>query len=351
MRNPRNWIIVALLAALPLAVLGGALAQQQRSTTVDLRVWQSVASPDQYFVSIRSGGGSWSEAGTIPLTLGSLSGSRDYRYGDLSVTLAMPAPAPAPTATPTPSPTADPTATPGGAGPGGAGPGGDGGSGGGAGPGGGETSPTRTLVIESTPEASATPEPSPTPTPEGSATPEPSPTATPEGSATPEPSPTATPEPSPTATPEGSATPEPSPTPTPDSALAALQEAVRRAEAAHARAEAAYDEALKAYQNAERVYLAAFRPLHAAYVKETTAAYATYLARVEAGEDADSAYGDYLQVLIRASNHMNHSVADEAAAVIAARNAWGAADRARAAALTAVQQAYHNLPDPHDPDP
>ena len=330
MRNPRNWIIVALLAALPLAVLGGALAQQQRSTTVDLRVWQSVASPDQYFVSIRSGGGSWSEAGTIPLTLGSLSGSRDYRYGDLSVTLAMPAPAP--TATPTPSPTADPTATPGGAGPGG-----DGGSGGGAGPGGGETSPTRTLALESTPE------PSPTATPEGSATPEPSPTATPEGSATPEPSATRTP--------EESATPEPSATRTPDSALAALQAAVRRAEAAHARAEAAYDEALKAYQNAERVYLAAFRPLHAAYVKETTAAYATYLARVEAGEDADSAYGDYLQVLIRASNHMNHSVADEAAAVIAARNAWGAADRARAAALTAVQQAYHNLPDPHDPDP
>lgn len=39
MRNVRNWIIVALLATLPLAVLGGVLAQQQlRSTTVDLRV-------------------------------------------------------------------------------------------------------------------------------------------------------------------------------------------------------------------------------------------------------------------------------------------------------------------------
>ena len=59
MRNARNWIIVALLAALPLAVLGGVLAQQQRSTTVDVRVWQSVASPDQYYLSIRSGGGSW----------------------------------------------------------------------------------------------------------------------------------------------------------------------------------------------------------------------------------------------------------------------------------------------------
>ena len=53
MKNARNWIIVALLAALPLAVLGGALAQQQRLTTVDVRVWQSVASPEQYYLSIR----------------------------------------------------------------------------------------------------------------------------------------------------------------------------------------------------------------------------------------------------------------------------------------------------------
>ena len=119
MRNPRNWIIVALLAALPLAVLGGVLAQQQRSTTVDVRVWQSVASPDLFFLSIRSGGGSWAEAGTIPLTLGSLSESGDHRYGDLSVSLALPAPAP----TATPAPTANPG--------GGSGPS-DGGSGGGS---------------------------------------------------------------------------------------------------------------------------------------------------------------------------------------------------------------------------
>ena len=59
MKDVRNWIIAALLAALPLAVLGGVLAQQQRATTtVDGRVWQSVASPDQFYVSIRAGGGS-----------------------------------------------------------------------------------------------------------------------------------------------------------------------------------------------------------------------------------------------------------------------------------------------------
>ena len=174
MRNPRNWIIVALLAALPLAVLGGALAQQQRSTTVDVRVWQSVASPELFFLSIRSGGGSWAEAGTIPLTLGSLSESGDHRYGDLSVTLSTPAPAP--TATPAP------TANPGGGSGGGSGPG-DGGSGGGSGPDSGEASPTRTLAIESTPEPSATPTPEPTATPEPSATPTPEPTATPDDGA------------------------------------------------------------------------------------------------------------------------------------------------------------------------
>ena len=260
MRNARNWIIVALLAALPLAVLGGVLAQQQRSTTVDLRVWQSVASPDQYFVSIRSGGGSWGEAGTIPLTLGSLSGSGDHRYGDLSVTLSVPAPAP--TATPTPSPTADPTATPGGSGPGGSGGLGD-----------GETSPTRTLAIESTPEpsatatpdAGATPEPSATPAPDAGATPEPTATATPEASA---------PEPSATAAPEASATP------TPDAALGALRAAVRLAESALASAEAELERAEAAYHVALRTYNAEWvRPMRDAQAAWMTAGEAVETAR------------------------------------------------------------------------
>ena len=194
MGNFRNWIIAALLAAMPLAVLGGVLAQQQRvATTVDVRVWQSVASSDQFFVSIRSGGGSWAEAGTIPVSLGSLSESGAYRYGDLSVSLAMPAP-PAPTQAPaatraptaTATPTASPTATPapGGDEQGGSAPG-DGEQGsdeqGGGAPGGEETSPTRTIVIEPATTPSATAEPSPT------AEPAATPSATPETQPAPDP--------------------------------------------------------------------------------------------------------------------------------------------------------------------
>ena len=112
MRDIRNWIIAALLAALPLAVIGGVLAQQQRATTIDGRVWQSVASPDRFYVSIRADGGSWAEAGAIPVSLGGLSGSGDHRYGDFSATLALPAPsAPAPAATPDASATAEPSAS------------------------------------------------------------------------------------------------------------------------------------------------------------------------------------------------------------------------------------------------
>ena len=268
MRNPRNWIIVALLAALPLAVLGGALAQQQRSTTVDVRVWQSVASPELFFLSIRSGGGSWAEAGTIPLTLGSLSESGDHRYGDLSVTLSTPAPAPTatpvPTATPTKTatpdsgegegevkatptktsptrtagvnPTAEPTATPDGEAPGG-GPGDGGTPGDGRTPGGDETSPTRMIAIEAT--ATATPTATPSPTAEPTATP----SATPEPSATPTPEPTATAEPSATAeAPRDAAT------------LAALRYDVRLAESAVARAQAIYDAADTAYNEAHARY-------------------------------------------------------------------------------------------------
>lgn len=111
MKDIRNWIIAALLAALPLAVIGGVLAQQQRaSTTIEGRVWQSVASPDQFHVSIRADGGSWADAGAIPVSLDGLSGSGAYRYGDFAATLAVPAPS-APAATPDESATAEPSAS------------------------------------------------------------------------------------------------------------------------------------------------------------------------------------------------------------------------------------------------
>ena len=111
MKDIRNWIIAALLAALPLAVIGGVLAQQQRATTtVEGRVWQSVANPDQFQVSIRADGGSWTEASAIPVSLDGLSGSGAYRYGDFSTTLAVPTPS-APTAPPDESATAEPSAS------------------------------------------------------------------------------------------------------------------------------------------------------------------------------------------------------------------------------------------------
>ena len=68
---------------------------QSGSVAVEVRVWQSVASPDRYYVNARSGDGGWS--GTAPLSLGSTSGG--HRYGDVAVSVAIPeavAPASAP---------------------------------------------------------------------------------------------------------------------------------------------------------------------------------------------------------------------------------------------------------------
>ena len=275
MKNARNWIIVALLAALPLAVLGGALAQQQRSTTVDVRVWQSVASPEQYYLSIRSGGGSWSEAGTIPLTLGSISRSGDHRYGDLSVTLSAPAP------TPTPSPTATPTAAPAAA-PSGGGPG-DGGSGGSGGPDGGETTPTRTLAIESTPESTAT------------------------------------------------AAPDASATPTPDTALGALRAAVRLAEAALVGAERTHADALAAFQRADT-----------AFVEAQEAALNAYRARVaELQAERDAAARDRA-VAAAYDEYLAAQLADQRAAT-AAKEALLAAAGAVETARANLRQARNAL--------
>ena len=60
-------------------------------------------------------------------------------------------------------------------------------------------------------EATATPDPTPTPTPDPTPTPTPDPTPTP----TPDPTPTPTPDPTPTPTPDPTPTPTPDPTPTP----------------------------------------------------------------------------------------------------------------------------------------
>ena len=88
----KNWIIAALVA---FVAVGGAVGAFAGAHTVnrafEVRVWESVDDPSEHYLSIRSAGGSWETAGTIPvpLTDGASANGR-YRYGDLRVVLPVP---------------------------------------------------------------------------------------------------------------------------------------------------------------------------------------------------------------------------------------------------------------------
>ncbi len=74
-----NAVIVALAAVLALSI-AGVVAQSQRTSTVEVRIWEDVEDPSAHLVSHRPAGGEWSVAQPLPdLYDGFVQGGR-YRY-------------------------------------------------------------------------------------------------------------------------------------------------------------------------------------------------------------------------------------------------------------------------------
>ena len=87
-RTPRRSLIAVVLAGVfGLALLAGAGAQSGATANVEVRVWQRVSDANALYISARPEGGSWRTLGTIPIAMDGLSGSRAYRYGDITVTV------------------------------------------------------------------------------------------------------------------------------------------------------------------------------------------------------------------------------------------------------------------------
>ena len=87
-RTPRRRLIAVVLAGVfGIALLAGAGAQSGATANVEVRVWQRVSDANALYISARPEGGSWRTLGTIPIAMDGLSGSRAYRYGDITVTV------------------------------------------------------------------------------------------------------------------------------------------------------------------------------------------------------------------------------------------------------------------------
>ena len=87
-RTPRHRLIAVVLAGVfGIALLAGAGAQSGATANVEVRVWQRVSDANALYISARPEGGSWRTLGTIPIAMDGLSGSRAYRYGDITVTV------------------------------------------------------------------------------------------------------------------------------------------------------------------------------------------------------------------------------------------------------------------------
>ena len=87
-RTPRrSFIAVVLAGVFGIALLAGAGAQSGATANVEVRVWQRVSDARALYISARPEGGSWRTLGTIPIAMDGLSGSRAYRYGDITVTV------------------------------------------------------------------------------------------------------------------------------------------------------------------------------------------------------------------------------------------------------------------------
>ena len=59
---------------------------------VEVRVWQGVSNLRSLYISARPVGGSWEDLGTIPLEMGGRSDSGRWRYGDITVAVPVPSP-------------------------------------------------------------------------------------------------------------------------------------------------------------------------------------------------------------------------------------------------------------------
>lgn len=87
----KNAVIALLVVALAVSVAAGVLARSSRTVNVEVRVWQDVNEPTAVWLSARAEGGSWADAGTVPVPLdGVHRASGRYRYGDIVVALRVP---------------------------------------------------------------------------------------------------------------------------------------------------------------------------------------------------------------------------------------------------------------------
>ena len=78
---------LAAFAALVAFAVAGADAQSSPTANVEVRVWQRISDARALYISARPEGGSWRTLGTIPIDMSGISGSRAYRYGDITVTV------------------------------------------------------------------------------------------------------------------------------------------------------------------------------------------------------------------------------------------------------------------------
>lgn len=86
----KNWIIAALVAVIAVGAAVGAFASTRTvDRVVEVRVWENIDDPSENHLSIRVQGGSWDDAGTVPVPMSDDNTSADgrYRYGELSVVL------------------------------------------------------------------------------------------------------------------------------------------------------------------------------------------------------------------------------------------------------------------------
>ncbi len=87
-RTPRRSLIAIVLAGVfGLVLFAGAGAQSAPTANVEVRVWQRISDARALYISARPEGGSWRTLGTIPIDMSGISGSRAYRYGDITVTV------------------------------------------------------------------------------------------------------------------------------------------------------------------------------------------------------------------------------------------------------------------------
>ncbi len=89
----KNAVIAALAVALAVSIAVGVIAEASRTVNVEVRVWQDVNDAGALWLSARPDGGSWADAGTVPVRLDDgLSSTGRYRYGDVTLALSVPPP-------------------------------------------------------------------------------------------------------------------------------------------------------------------------------------------------------------------------------------------------------------------